>query len=512
MPNKMPFGADRITGRFGDPRPGGRKHMGTDWWADRGTPIPASGSGFVRRKNYSELGGHQVVVAYDDGQDWIYYHGDNPFPIAVGARVEEGTVLGGVGSKGADSTGPHVHVEVYWFPSSQAVDPLSVMNTSLVAGQGAGGGAGGVIIGADPLQVQLNLRLLGYYLGELDGDPGPQTKAAIEAFQAAEGLDKDGVAGTNTNARLWERVKEVQTKLQKLGYYSGKIDGENGDGTAGAVRALQNAHGLEADGIVGPITRAKIEALLIVPPINPPTKPTEPTPPAGSETEADYTPNMVTPTAMDFPSWIRYEEVFDPEFQVPNYNLNAAKYYGRKYLPVESHTHWWGLPKEAGDHDGNVRHLKETQDVSANYVTSPKRVTLMVPLNKIALTTGQANPQAWKSENDPIMTIPEGEEWGYKTLAAVHYLVEKLNPALRNERIRLDKEFRSTRCSDIDPAKLRTYIEKFFSGELDFATGMPPVATPEPPTTGGTELDPNEYPLLVELELEIGKLRFKGEN
>lgn len=492
MPNKMPFEASVISGRYGDPRPGGRIHIGTDWAKPRGTRIVASGNGFVRRKNYSDLGGHQVVVAYDDGQDWIYYHSDNPFPIAVGARVQEGTTLGHVGSLGGVSTGPHVHVEVYMYPSSQAINPLSVMNLGLVAGQGApagGGETGGVVVGEEPLQVQLNLRLLGYYLGDLDGDPGPQTKAAIEAFQAAEGLDKDGVAGTNTNGRLWQRVKEVQVKLQTLGFYKGAIDGENGDGTAGAVRALQGAHGLEQDGIVGPMTRAKIEALLIVPPVVPPTKPTEPAEPAPGESEADYTPNLVTPTAMDYPAWIQYDEKFDEQVLAsPTWNMNAAKYYGQKYLPVESHCHWWGLPREAGTHDGNVGYLNRTEDVGANLVTSPVfghaifkgRVTLTTPLNKIALTTGKYNPIAWKTENDPIMTVPEGREWGYKTLAAVHYLVEKLNPALRQEAIKLHKDYYATACSDIDPVYLRSVIEDFHSGRLDIRTGLPPVTVPDP--------------------------------
>ena len=52
-----------------------------------------------------------------------------------------------------------------------------------------------------------------------------------------------------------QEVKDLQTRLSALGYYSGKIDGEFGPGTKEAVTAFQKANGLEADGIVGEETR-----------------------------------------------------------------------------------------------------------------------------------------------------------------------------------------------------------------------------------------------------------------
>jgi metacaspase-1 len=49
-------------------------------------------------------------------------------------------------------------------------------------------------------------------------------------------------------------VEYLQTRLRDLGYYNGAIDGAFGPMTASAVRAFQNANGLEPDGIVGPAT------------------------------------------------------------------------------------------------------------------------------------------------------------------------------------------------------------------------------------------------------------------
>lgn len=53
-----------------------------------------------------------------------------------------------------------------------------------------------------------------------------------------------------------DAVKDIQTRLQELGYYKGKIDGDFGSGTKNAVQAFQEVNGLEADGVVGAKTLA----------------------------------------------------------------------------------------------------------------------------------------------------------------------------------------------------------------------------------------------------------------
>lgn len=61
-------------------------------------------------------------------------------------------------------------------------------------------------------QVQLLLTFLGYDPGAIDGADGPKTRAAVKAFQQAEGLDPDGIAGQQTQARLREAVFQGRTK------------------------------------------------------------------------------------------------------------------------------------------------------------------------------------------------------------------------------------------------------------------------------------------------------------
>lgn len=55
-----------------------------------------------------------------------------------------------------------------------------------------------------------------------------------------------------------DKVKELQQKLKRWGYYTGSIDGIFGSGTQAAVKNFQKKNGLTADGIVGPKTAAAL--------------------------------------------------------------------------------------------------------------------------------------------------------------------------------------------------------------------------------------------------------------
>lgn len=68
----------------------------------------------------------------------------------------------------------------------------------------------------------------------------------INSPKPVEALSKLGSRGTE--------VRNIQTKLKSLGYYSGSVDGIYGTGTQRAVKAFQKACGLTADGIAGPKT------------------------------------------------------------------------------------------------------------------------------------------------------------------------------------------------------------------------------------------------------------------
>lgn len=341
------------------------------------------------------------------------------------------------------------------------------------------------------------------YTGDIDGQWGPATQEA-HAKLYAEKVNPSATppfplalhqwfgpeAGGPNSISGWhshrEDLKRWQQRMKDRGWPI-TVDGLFGPkgattpigNTADIVGQFQAEKNLKVDKLIGPVTWRMAWEAPITPPTTPPVTPPV-TPPAGVD-EATATPNIKTPTAADYPSWIRYEEKFDHQMMAnPNWNADLQKYYGVPYKPIESHTHWWGEPGKSGTHDGNVDYLNRTEDVGPNFVVSAGRVTLTCPLNKNAVTTGKRNPYAWKTENDPNITVSE-DDLGYRTLGFLHYLVEKLNPELLNEPIRLHKEFYSTDCSDIDTAKVRAYAEKFRTGELDPATGKPPVVVnPDP--------------------------------
>lgn len=137
--------------------------------------------------------------------------------------------------------------------------------------------------------LQEKLKQLGYYTGKVDGDYGDGTVSAVKAFQSRNGLKADGVAGeatmkllesgnakkaptptpkptptpTSSALRLGSsgsKVKTMQQKLKNLGYYTGSVDGQFGEGTEKALKAFQKANGLSADGVAGTATLNKLNS------------------------------------------------------------------------------------------------------------------------------------------------------------------------------------------------------------------------------------------------------------
>ena len=128
------------------------------------------------------------------------------------------------------------------------------------------------------LQEKLNAK--GFHSGNVDGIFGAKTYAAVTAFQKANSLGVDGIVGKLTWAKLYDAtpvnvtpvttqpmlrtgsrgdaVRKLQELLNALGYDCGSVDGIFGSKTYAAVLAFQKANGLGADGIVGPLTWAKL--------------------------------------------------------------------------------------------------------------------------------------------------------------------------------------------------------------------------------------------------------------
>lgn len=162
--------------------------------------------------------------------------------------------------------------------------------------------------GAAVRALQSRLKTLGYYKGTVDGDFGTGTTDAVKAFQRANNLTVDGVAGGGTLNKMFsssaktasaatrtatprptatpyrtatplpeniyvlvtpnpngdyvtlrrgmygDLVKAMQTALKNQGYFTGVPDGYFGDATERAVESFQRTNGLNVDGAAGPAT------------------------------------------------------------------------------------------------------------------------------------------------------------------------------------------------------------------------------------------------------------------
>lgn len=134
--------------------------------------------------------------------------------------------------------------------------------------------------------LQTRLEKLGYKIDppELGGTFGPATEMAVKEFQQKADLDVDGLVGEATWRALVESswtlgdrplrlgqpflrgddVRELQARLNALGFAAGKHDGIFGLGTAAAVRSFQRNLALTQDGIFGHETFRAMERLQMV--------------------------------------------------------------------------------------------------------------------------------------------------------------------------------------------------------------------------------------------------------
>ncbi|MBQ8082379.1 MAG: peptidoglycan-binding protein [Clostridia bacterium] len=149
-------------------------------------------------------------------------------------------------------------------------------------------------------QLQTALRKAGYLKSSADGKYGDATYEAVKAFQTANGLKADGVAGKSTLDKLFGNsptatptsktkaatnppayrtvtnppvgsdyitlrmgdsgapVKQLQEALKKAGYFKGTVDSKYGASTYEAVKEFQKVNGLTQNGVANRTTLNKL--------------------------------------------------------------------------------------------------------------------------------------------------------------------------------------------------------------------------------------------------------------
>jgi peptidoglycan hydrolase-like protein with peptidoglycan-binding domain len=113
-------------------------------------------------------------------------------------------------------------------------------------------------------QAQRQLKALGFDPGSVDGSFGPQTEAALRAYQQAYRLpqtgrlddvtlhsllpERFGASRTSIEAANREVLQQAQRQLKALGFDPGSVDGSFGPQTEAALRAYQQAYRLPQTG------------------------------------------------------------------------------------------------------------------------------------------------------------------------------------------------------------------------------------------------------------------------
>lgn len=123
---KTPIDGARLSSNFGfrkHPILGyTRQHTGIDFAAPTGTPIYASGDGVIAKRYRSGSYGNYIKIRHNGTYNTAYAHMSRFAKYAEGQRVNQGDIIGYVGTTGR-STGPHLHYEVH--KNGVPINPLS---------------------------------------------------------------------------------------------------------------------------------------------------------------------------------------------------------------------------------------------------------------------------------------------------------------------------------------------------------------------------------------------------
>ncbi|MEG1015313.1 MAG: peptidoglycan-binding protein [Bacilli bacterium] len=107
-------------------------------------------------------------------------------------------------------------------------------------------------------QKQMQLKYLGYYVGQIDGSIGSITKRSIKVFQKSYNLNIDGIFGSLTISKSIIVWKDIQRLLNKYNNSSIIEDGYVGNNTITQIKIFQANNLLAIDGICGIKTRNKL--------------------------------------------------------------------------------------------------------------------------------------------------------------------------------------------------------------------------------------------------------------
>lgn len=168
--------------------------------------IIAHTAGTVQAAGFDSAVGYYVNVETAPGVVMVYYHmKEDSLAVKKGDKVKTGQTLGYMGATG-NVTGAHLHFGIK--AGGSWIDPEPYLNADY---KGKGGDIKMTLTtrvlkrgctGEDVRALQILLNGNGCNCGNIDGDFGPKTAAAVMAYQRKTGLAVDGSAGPATQAKI----------------------------------------------------------------------------------------------------------------------------------------------------------------------------------------------------------------------------------------------------------------------------------------------------------------------
>lgn len=259
-------------------------HNGTDIWSKHEPcwiEAPYAGVVVEARESTAPGGGfgNFVVLRHKiDGKDYttLYAHmADGSLKVKKGQKIDAGTILGKMGTTGM-STGKHLHWELHkgrkhvWSATGEGyIEPIAFFK-ALIAKEAA--------IATAPVKTVITEETVVAPAPVHSEEAADALEAERQAAKAAANAAPAPAPATPVVAPVAPKAAPAPAKLKNPGYpgsYLKKgskgghvkyiqqqlkvaVTGTFDDATDRAVKALQKKHKLTVDGVVGPLTWAKL--------------------------------------------------------------------------------------------------------------------------------------------------------------------------------------------------------------------------------------------------------------
>lgn len=99
-------------------------HMGVDYGVSSGSPVYAASGGLIIFSDYTIDSGNEIIIQHDNGFISLYKHCSSLIK-KTRDRVNQGELIALSGNSGRNTTGPHLHFEIW--QNGKPVDPQKIL-------------------------------------------------------------------------------------------------------------------------------------------------------------------------------------------------------------------------------------------------------------------------------------------------------------------------------------------------------------------------------------------------